>query len=492
MHFVLKLFPEIVIKTGPVRKRFTRMLRDNLRTQFKAQGLNVSVVRHWDMMEVVGRPDVQYDDGAQQLVSEVLAHTPGIGHFYRVDSYSFTDLHDIYEKTAALWLDALADKTFCVRVKRHGNHDFTSTEIERYVGGGLNQNSNAVGVRLKNPDITVNLEVRDDTLFVIRQRTQGMGGYPLGTQDAVLSLISGGFDSTVASYLTMKRGLLTHYCFFNLGGHAHELGVKEVAFYLWNKFGSSHRVRFVSIPFDKVVAEILHSIHHSQMGVVLKRMMLRVAEQVAAELNVPALVTGESVAQVSSQTLPNLSVIDSVTDALVLRPLVTSDKESIIATTRAIGAEELVASIPEYCGVISQKPTTRAKKERIVFEESKFDFSVLDAAFANRRLQNIDEIVADLESGETPIVVNELPANGVVLDIRHPHEEELRPLKLDGVTIKSLPFYRLDSEFGALDTLQTYYLYCDKGVMSQLHAAHLLANGRRNVAVYRPAKLPKV
>ncbi len=489
MHFVVKLFPEIVIKTGPVRKRFVRMLRDNIRTQLKARGVNAKVVRHWDMLEVIGFPDVAYTASDIGLAAEVLAHTPGIAHFYQVEPHSFTSMHDIYERTAEVWLDALAGKTFCVRVKRHGKHEFTSTDVERYVGGGLNQHSEAQGVRLKDPDITVNLEVRDDTVYIIQQRRKGMGGYPLGTQDAVLSLVSGGFDSTVASYLTMKRGLLTHYCFFNLGGHAHELGVKEVAFYLWNKFGSSHRVRFVSVPFDRVVAEILQNVHHSQMGVVLKRMMLRVAAKVAEDLEVPALVTGESVAQVSSQTLQNLSVIDSVTDTLVLRPLVTSDKESIIATTRAIGAEELVAGIPEYCGVISQKPTTRAKKARIEEEETRFDFTVLEQAFANRKLQNIDEIVNDLEAGETPVLVSELPEGAVVIDIRHPHEEELKPLVLpEPLVVQRLPFYQLDSEFAGLDPLKTYYLYCDKGVMSQLHAAHLLANGRRNVAVYRPQK----
>src|SRR5690606_29527897 len=157
----------------------------------------------------------------------------------------------------------------------------------------------ARAVSLHQPEMLVSLEIKHDRLFVIANKTQGLGGFPLGTQDAVLSLISGGFDSTVSTYLCIKRGLRAHYCFFNLGGRAHELGVKEVAYYLWNKYGSSHRVKFVTVPFEEVVREILTKVDNSYMGVVLKRMMLRAAEQVAASLEIPALVTGESVAQVS-------------------------------------------------------------------------------------------------------------------------------------------------------------------------------------------------
>ncbi|MEZ5483121.1 MAG: hypothetical protein R3E73_13495 [Porticoccaceae bacterium] len=195
-----------------------------------------------------------------------------------------------------------------------------------------------------------------------------LGGFPLGTQIRVMSLISGGFDSTVSSFLTMKRGLRTHFLFFNLGGRAHEVGVKEVAFYLWNRYSGSHRVRFITVPFEDVVAEILTSVENSQMGVILKRMMLRAGTRIADEMDVAALVTGEAVAQVSSQTLANLAVIDSVTEKLVLRPLITFDKNDIIDIARKIGTEEFAAKIRD-CGVISLNPTTRARPERIAEEE---------------------------------------------------------------------------------------------------------------------------
>ena len=152
-----------------------------------------------------------------------------------------------------LWRDQLEGKTFCVRVKRRGKHDFSSIDVERYVGGGLNQHIESGRVKLTNPDVTVHLEVEDDRLLLIKGRYEGIGGFPIGTQEDVLSLISGGFDSGVSSYMLMRRGCRVHYCFFNLGGAAHEIGVRQVAHYLWNRFGSSHRVRFVAINFEPVV-----------------------------------------------------------------------------------------------------------------------------------------------------------------------------------------------------------------------------------------------
>lgn len=374
-----------------------------------------------------------------------------------------------------------------LRVKRSGKHDFSSHDVERQVGGGLLHQSEAAGVKLKNPDITVRLEIRQQDLYVIQSTTAGLGGFPLGTQDSVISLISGGFDSTVSSYLTMKRGLRTHFLFFNLGYRAQEVGVKEVAFYLWNKFSGSHRVRFITVPFEDVVGEILSNVHNSQMGVVLKRMMLRAGTQIAEEMEVQALVTGESVAQVSSQTLTNLSVIDSVTNTLVLRPLVTFDKNDIIDIARKIGTEEFAANMPEYCGVISKKPTTRAKEERVVNEECKFDMAVLESAIANRRVQTIDEVMDD----DTPLAeveVFSMPQPGaIILDIRHPDEVDVRPLKLANSQIEEIPFFALQNSFKDLSAETRYLLYCDKGVMSRLHAELLVDQGFESVAVYRPS-----
>lgn len=483
MLFVVKLFPEIIIKSAPVRKRFIKQLRDNIRRLLADRGCAAEVRSEWDKIEVA-LPDDDASIVAQ--VRQVLATTPGIANFSQVVNYPLGDFDDIAEQVWPFYGAGLAGKSFCVRVKRTGKHAFNSVEAERQVGGRLLQRAENARVKLVDPDVEIRLDIRGGQLYIVENTTAGLGGFPLGTQEAVLSLISGGFDSTVASYLTMKRGLRTHFCFFNLGGRAHELGVKEVAWYLWDKYGASHRVKFITVPFEDVVAEILARVDNSQMGVVLKRMMLRAATEVAQSWQVEALVTGEAIAQVSSQTLPNLAVIDAVTNMLTLRPLATMDKNDIINIARDIGTEEFAANMPEYCGVISIKPTTRAKPERIEREEANFDFAILDRAIAERREENIDEILANLVPLPDVEAFTAPQPGMVILDIRHPDEISRKPLRAGAVDIAKAPFYSLQNNFKHLDGQKHYLLFCEKGVMSRLQAELLYEQGFTNVGVYRP------
>ncbi len=485
MKFIIKLFPEITIKSTPVRKRFIKILRQNIRSILKNIDEKIEVSGVWDYIEVTT------SSNNEQLVADTgdqLSHIPGIAYWLQVADFPLVDIDDILEKAIEAHSEDLTGKTFCVRCMRNGNHNFRSVDVERQVGGGLNVRTQAKGVDLTNPEKTVRIDIKHNRFFITQKRGEGLGGYPLGSQEPVLSLISGGFDSTVSSFLTMKRGIRTHFCFFNLGGHAHELAVKEVAFYLWNRFGSSHRVKFVTVPFEDVVTEILDKVENSHMGVVLKRMMLRAASTVGEEMKMSALVTGEAIGQVSSQTLPNLAVIDSVTDSLVLRPLIAMDKQDIINTSVKIGTEEFARNIPEYCAVISKNPTTRAKEAKVAEEESNFDFDVLDRAVATRRMVSIHDIVADDLARNEVAVVNEVKQDEIIIDIRHPTEEEIKPFDHPEREVLRVPFYQLRSRFSDLEKEKHYLLYCEKGVMSQLHAMHLRDEGHENVGVYSPAK----
>ncbi|TLX58757.1 tRNA 4-thiouridine(8) synthase ThiI [Stutzerimonas nosocomialis] len=484
MKLIVKVFPEITIKSRPVRKRFIRQLAKNIRAVLRDLDPALSVDGEWDNLEV--ETAVTEPRTLREMI-ERLRCTPGIGHFLEVHEYPLGDLDDIVEKCKAYYADRLPGKIFAVRCKRAGKHPFSSMDVERHVGSQLRQQCGAAGISLKEPEVQVRMEIRDQRLFVVHRQHDSVGGYPLGALEQTLVLMSGGFDSTVAAYQMMSRGLLTHFCFFNLGGRAHELGVMEVAHYLWKKFGSSHRVLFISVPFEEVVGEILEKVDNSQMGVVLKRMMLRAATQVAERLQIDALVTGEAISQVSSQTLPNLSVIDSATDMLVLRPLVASHKQDIIDTATAIGTAEFARHMPEYCGVISVNPTTRAKRARIEYEEKQFDMAILQHALDNARQVSIDRVIDELGKDLPIEEVREALPGQVILDIRHPDSTEDEPLQLPGIEVQPVPFYALNSRFKELDENRQYLLYCDKGVMSRLHAHHLVSEGHQNVRVYRPA-----
>lgn len=481
MKLVVKFFSEIAIKSKPVRRRFVDKLAENVRAVLRDIDPAVEVRRHWDKLEI----QCAADAASQRRMVEALAHVSGITYILEVQSHPLGELEDIVEHVLPVYAARLAGKTFAVRCKRSGQHAFTSVEVERAVGGALLARTDAAGVRLKDPEVTVDLEISKRTLYVVGQRHRGPGGYPVGSLDPVLSLISGGFDSPVASYLTMRRGMRTHYLFFNLGGRDHEVGVKEVALYLWQKYGCNQRVLFISVPFEEVVAELLGKIQDSQMGVILKRMMLRVADRIAADLEIDALVTGECVAQVSSQTLRNLSVIDAVSERLVLRPLIATDKEDIVRIATEIGTRDFAANMPEYCGVISVNPTTRARLERVEAQEQHFDMAILDRALANARQTRIDRLAQEeLERADVEVLSVPL-AGATIIDIRHPDEEELAPLQVHGEVLK-IPFYELHGKAVGLPRGQTYMLYCGKGVMSRLHASHLQGEEGLEVKVYAP------
>ncbi len=476
--FILKLFPEIMIKGPSAKRQMTGQLYNNLLAILQRIDESIKVAKYSDKLEVYTPKEFLPE------VREKLLNTPGIEQILEVLQFDDMDtIEKIKVKVRELVADSLEDKTFVVRVKRSGKHPFSSIEIEKTVGGHLLANSKAKGVKLKNPDVLVQMELIENQLNVITAKYKGLSGFPIGTQGDILSLMSGGFDSTVASYLTMKRGIKTHFIFFNLGGMAHEIGVKQVALYLWSKFGSSHKVKFISVPFDSVIEEIFRATPPTYMGVMLKRLMLRAAEKIADEMEIDALLTGESVAQVSSQTLRNLALIDQVSNKLILRPLSTMNKPEIISIANDIGTRHFAESMPEYCGVISQNPITHGSFKRMEKVAKHFDYGVLDKAVEEAQHLSINEIVDDITALAPIEVVNDLEGGDfTVIDIR-PEEE---CIKTECETLK-IPFHKLKKEFEKLPKDREYLLYCDKGIMSQLHAQYLRdAKGYENIRVYRP------
>jgi len=485
MIFVVRFFPEIIIKSREVRQRYIAVLRRSLRTQLKQFSGPTAITGGWDSFNIC------VDECSEEMKTRILnllTNAPGIDQVLEVQKYPLVDLEGVVALCVAHNAPLLRGKSFAVRCKRVGDHPFSSMDVERSAGSALMLDVVDTRVDLDNPQVLVRVDIHHDEVSIVERVHKGIGGYPLGTQDAVLSLISGGFDSTVSSYLCIKRGMLTHFCFFRLGGAEHELAVKEVALYLWFKFGASHRVKFITIPFEEVVDDIVAKVDNSQMGVVFKRLMYRAASEIATILKIDTLVTGESVAQVASQTLANLAVIDRATEKLVLRPLATMDKREIIDVARAIGTEDFVKNVPEYCSVISVKPTTRARLSRIETQEALCDDALLSKAVKNAEFQMIDRVIEGIDRRNKPPLLYCEPGDDVtIVDIRHPEEEEKNPLagELLKQEILKIPFYELRSSFAALSDAKVYALYCERGVMSRLHASHLQEEGHAHVRVFR-------
>ncbi|MCE8022184.1 tRNA 4-thiouridine(8) synthase ThiI [Halomonas sp. MCCC 1A11036] len=492
MYYLLKLFPEITIKSRSVRRQMTRCLVGNIRNVLRPLGDMLHVQGGWDELKVRIADDVASE--WRHRLEEMLCRIPGIHEIQCVEEIPFISFEDTAERLLPVWRDAIAGRSFRITAKRRGEHEFSSEQLERYLGQILLDAAPGARVRLKAPDVDVRVEVIEDRLRLVRQRWSGLGGYPMGLQGQALTLISGGYDSPVAAWKMMRRGIKSHFLFFELGGAGHEAAVREVAYHLWETYSRSHRVRFISVPFEGVVAELQRSIPDGLIGVVLKRMMVRAASRIAVRSRIPMLVTGDAIAQVSSQSLTNLVLIDEASEVPILRPLIAEDKQTIIDTARQIGTAPFAEGMPEVCGAVSQRPNTQARHDKVVEAESNFDFSVLDAALEHAVQTRSDRLLDALpveEPGNEPYleVVTDLSMTGgtevSVIDIRPPTEREAAPLMLEEVECLEIPFFELQSRAETLPDDRRYLLYCDQGVMSRMQALHLHDRGLRHFGIYR-------
>jgi len=484
MKFIVRLHAEITIKSKSVRQRHLKVLTGNIRTLLKPLHASMRVRNHWDRIEV-------HHDDEPQLTAATIRHLgqiPGIAYFEQVVEHPLTDFAELLEWMLPLQTQRLQGKTFAVRVKRKGRHEFSSMDMAVYLGGGIRARVADTKVQLKNPQEELVIHVIEDQVSLVQQRFPGLGGFPLPTQETVLSLMSGGFDSAVASFQMIRRGARTHFCFFNLGADAHEVAVREIAYFLWEKYSKTHAVKFVTVDFSEVVAQILEAGDQGTLGVLLKRAMMRAAGQVAQRLNAQAIVTGEAVGQVSSQTLSNLQLIDQSTDALILRPLIVQDKQMIVDCARAIGVEALSAAVPEYCGVISKQPSVKVRPEVIAAtEQTVLPDALIANAVAQCRVIDIRDAHSAQQDTLGPPVIRSsetLPADAVIVDVRRDEEQEESPLEVPGHKVLHIPFFRLASKQDMLDKSKAYFLYCDQGVMSRLQAVQLQEQGFDRVAIY--------
>jgi len=316
--------------------------------------------------------------------------------------------------------------------------------------------------------------------------------YPIWFQNKIISLISGWFDSWVSTYLMIKRWCKVDYLFFNLWGNAHELWVKQVAYYLWKNYSVSYEAKFITINFENIIKEIVTKVNNRYRAIVLKRMMIEFSSKFWESWYF-AQVLWDSLGQVSSQTLENLNVIDRKASLLTFRPLISFDKQEIIDLTKKIWTFSFASNMPEYCAVVSDNPSTKAKEIDIIKEEEKIDLSLLNDAFEKRKTENIKDVLKDdLEELEKWLEIAFLPAeNEVIIDIRESDLIKKSPLIIEKTEKLEIPFFEINNYFLKLDQSKTYLFYCDKWVLSKLHALYLKEKWFNNIKVFRHIKKDK-
>jgi thiamine biosynthesis protein ThiI len=266
----------------------------------------------------------------------------------------------------------------------------------------------------------------------------------------------------------LRRGVRIDYVFCNLGGEAHQQGVLRVAKVLADHWSYGDRPRLHSIDFGALAEALRAQTRARYWQVLLKRLMVRAAEILVCEFRASAIVTGEAVGQVSSQTLPNLMVISRATTETILRPLIGSNKDEIIETARLIGTYDLSKIVGEYCAMVPTRPATAATLGAIEVEEAKIDLSILNAAVAARKTFKLREL--DLETlGIADLEIHRIPAGATVIDLRSKSEHQdwhwPEALQLD--------FGQALNAYAKFDRSKIYVLYCEIGLKSA-HLAELM------------------
>ena len=457
---LLRFSGDIGTKARATRFQFVTRLIANLRDALASEGVEARIRDSHDRI-FVELPSAE--------CAAALTRVFGIQSISLVERRPASSVKELVDAGEELFRDRVGGKRFAVRVRRVGERSriaLLPSDIERELGTRLLPGS--AGVDLSEPEETVYVELIDSEAYFFPERIPGHGGIPIGAGGKAIGLISGGFDSAVAIWQLLRRGVRVDYAFCNLGGETHQQGVLRVAQLLAERWSYGDRPRLHAIDFEALTEELQARTRPRYWQVLLKRLMLRAAEIVVGERRASAIITVEAVGQVSSQTLPNLSVISRATTETVLRPLIGSNKEEIIDTARRIGTFDLSKVVGEYCAMVPTRPATAASMEAIEAEEAKIDLSLVEAAVASRTVFKLREL--DVEMLRIPdLEVNRIPDGATVIDLRSKQEYQgwhwPDALRLDfGQALKTYPSF---------DRSQTYVLYCEVGLKSA-HIAELM------------------
>mgnify|MGYP004475162095 FL=1 len=371
---ILLKLGEIVLK-GLNRKSFEQKLVSNVRRRLSHIGkFRVYCLQSTVYVEAA-------EDGADMDAAfEALQKVFGIVKLSRAAACEKDK--DAIAKLAIDYLrdDMLRAKSFKVESKRSDkSFPMTSVELSQYVGGELNEAYPNVEVDVHDPELVVNIEVRDLAAYVHAAPVPGAGGMPVGCNGVAVTLLSGGIDSPVSSYMIAKRGVRLiplHFFSFPYTSEQAKEKVIELGNMLTEYCG---RMTLEIAPFTHIQEEIRDKCPEEYFTLIMRRFMMRIAQRVAHDTGAKAIVTGENLGQVASQTMEAMASTQAVIDLPVLQPLIGMDKEEIVRMARKIGTfETSILPYEDCCTVFTPKhPRTRPKLKDVENAESALDVDAL-------------------------------------------------------------------------------------------------------------------
>ena len=379
---ILCKYGEIVLK-GANRSYFEGLLTKELRRRAKKYG-EFKITHMQSTVYIEPQDDFCDLDGMCEALSRVF----GIVAYNRA-AVCEKNIDDIIS-TAREYIPAAFEgkRTFKVEAKRSDKRfALKSPEICAEVGGALLSVCPRMKVDVRNPDITVRVEVREQYAYVHAAQQKGAGGMPVGSNGRGLLLLSGGIDSPVAAYMMAKRGVIIEALHFESFPYTSERAREKVIDLARIVAGYAGKIHVHIISLTKIQEELVKHCEEDYFTLLLRRYMMTLADRCAEEYGCGALITGESVGQVASQTMQALGVTDICASRPVFRPCIGLDKEEIIEISRKIGTFE-TSTLPyeDCCTVFTPRhPRTRPELEKVLREENKVDFaSLCDEAYATK------------------------------------------------------------------------------------------------------------
>ena len=378
-EILLCKYGEIVLK-GANRKYFEDMLCREMKKRAKAYG-NFDIYRAQSTIYIEPKDELCDMDGMFLSASKVF----GIVAISRA-AVCQKNMEDI-SRVAADYIPQFLEgkRTFKVEAKRSDkSFPLDSMDLAREIGGVILSSYPRIKVDVHNPDVVVRVEIREYGAYVSAGSFKGAGGMPVGTNGRGLLLLSGGIDSPVAGYMMAKRGVTVEALHFESFPYTSERArekVLELASIL-AEYAGEVRVHIISL--THIQEELVKNCDEDYFTLLLRRYMMHLAERVAKYKGCTALITGESLGQVASQTMQALGVTDNAVSMPVFRPCIGMDKEEIITISRKMGAfETSIQPYEDCCTVFTPKhPKTKPELEKVLVEENKVDFKALaDEAF---------------------------------------------------------------------------------------------------------------
>ncbi|MCM1298393.1 MAG: tRNA 4-thiouridine(8) synthase ThiI [Firmicutes bacterium] len=374
MEVIMAKYGEIALK-GLNRSNFENLLIRNIKRRLKNAG-EFNVTRRQSTIYIE-----PLNDGADlELAVKKVCNVFGIAAVQRSGVFP-KDMNEIIRQGIPYLKNALsAAKSFKVEAKRSDkSFPFTSPQIQQELGGALSDAYPHLVTDVHRPDVTVMVEIRDKGAYVNAEKLQAVGGMPVGSNGEAMLLLSGGIDSPVAAFMMAKRGLRVDAIHFQSPPYTSERALMKVETLCEKLTEYCGDIRFYCVPFTEIQEALRDNCNGDYFTVIMRRLMLRITNEICRQKHCGAIITGESVGQVASQTLAAIACTDRAADFPVLRPLVGMDKKEIVEIARKIDTfETSILPYEDCCTVFTPKhPKTKPLLKDVEAEEAKFDFEPL-------------------------------------------------------------------------------------------------------------------